>query len=128
MNKINYSELTQKLNTPKSGKYLFENEKGFLMLSNEIEFHLGKKLMKEYWFNENDIYLEKIYSNKPNKWYWNYLLNMLLDYAKATNKHIILSARAEKRLSQKQLEEWYKRNWFKKIEWEFGDFFHYYYF
>lgn len=68
--------------------------------------------MKKYNLYEDDIFLEKIYSEKPWRWYWNYLLWELIEYANSRNKSIVLKANAEKRLSQADLIKWYERNWF----------------
>lgn len=102
-------------------EWIFENNKWFLNLSNRIEVNTWKNIMVKYWLNENDIFLEKIETTKPNKWYGNDLLNELINYAKANNKNILLKARAEKRISQKNLENWYKRKNFKFIS-EFQEY------
>lgn len=115
---LDFSDLNYLLDIPNSEK-VYCHYKWGLNISNKIQFHTWPKTMKKYWLENNDIYIEKIFSEKPNRWYWNDLLKSIMNYANENNKNIVLRPRAEKRLNQKQLIEWYERNWFIMMDLEY---------
>lgn len=75
---------------------------------------IDKKIREKLWLNENEIFLDTIYSENKWKWEWTKILKELTNYADKNWKHITVTPIAENTINQKRLTEWYKNIWFEE--------------